>query len=92
MSLFQLHRLGQFRIFDPVKAGTKPDAKAEPKPKPENEGKPQPEVNAKTPTDLTPQIVKRVHQRYEDLGRQDVQAVEALEQAKREQGKDQPEK
>ena len=81
MSLFQLHRLGQFRIFDPVKAGTKPDAKAEPKP--ENEGKPQPEVNAKTPTDLTPQIVTRVHHRYEDLGRQDVQAVEALEQAKK---------
>jgi H+-transporting ATPase len=61
-----------------ARAGAKPEAKAEPKP----------EANAKTPTDLTPQLVKRVHQLYEDLGRKDVQAVEELEKAQREQRKD----
>jgi hypothetical protein len=33
---------------------------------------------------LTPQIFKRVHQLYEELGRADVQAVEDWEKAKRE--------
>ena len=39
---------------------------------------PKPEAKAKTPSDLTPQLVKRVHQLYEDLGREDVQAVEDI--------------
>ncbi|MBW4054678.1 MAG: hypothetical protein HIU83_04645 [Proteobacteria bacterium] len=45
------------------------------------EGKP--EAKAKAPSDLTPQLVKRVHQLYEDLGRQEVQAIEELERAER---------
>ena len=51
-----------------------------------------PEAKAATPSDLTPQLVKRVHQLYEDLGRQEVQAVEELEKAEREQHKDEPDK
>jgi len=72
-----------------AKAEPKPEAKAEPKPegkaelKPEAEPKPEAKANAKTPTDLTPQLVERVHQLYEDLGRQEVQAVEEWEKADR---------
>jgi H+-transporting ATPase len=58
----------------------KPEAKAEPKsgakadePKPETKGKPQP--------DVSPQLVKRVHELYEELGREDVQAVQDWEKA-----------
>jgi H+-transporting ATPase len=32
---------------------------------------------------LTPQIVKRVHELYEELGREDVREVEDWEKAKR---------
>jgi H+-transporting ATPase len=56
-----------------VKAESKPDAKVT-EPKPE----------AKMPSDLTPQLVKRVHELYEELGREEVRAVEDLEKAKRE--------
>jgi len=37
---------------------------------------PKSERKAKTPADLTPQIVKRVYELYEEPGREDVQAVE----------------
>jgi len=79
-----------------AKAESKPEAKAEPKPeakaepKPENRTEPKPDDKARAPSDLTPQLVKRVHQLYEDLGRKDVQAVEELEKAEREQRKDEP--
>jgi len=65
-----------------AKAETKPEAKAEPKP--EAKAEPKPEAKAKTPSDLTPQLVKRVHELYEDLGREDVRAVQDWEQAERE--------
>jgi H+-transporting ATPase len=38
---------------------------------------------AKTPTNLTPKLVERVHALYEELGRQDVLAVQELEQAEK---------
>jgi H+-transporting ATPase len=38
---------------------------------------------------LTPQIVKRVHELYEELGREDVREVEEWEKAERETRKDQ---
>jgi H+-transporting ATPase len=41
---------------------------------------------------LTPQIVKRVHELYEELGREDVRAVQDWEQAEREGRKDKPDK
>ena len=55
------------------KPEAKPDAKAEPKA----------ETKAKTPADLTPQLVKRVHKLYEDLGREEVRAVEDLEKTEK---------
>jgi H+-transporting ATPase len=69
-----------------VKAEPKPDAKAEPKPETKAEPKPEP----KAPSDVTPQLVKRVHELYEELGREDVQAVQDWEKAKRETRKDAP--
>jgi H+-transporting ATPase len=50
----------------------KPDAKAD-QPNPEAKDKPQPEV--------APQLVKRVHELYEQLGREDVQTVQDWEKA-----------
>jgi H+-transporting ATPase len=86
-----------------AKAEPKPEAKAEPKPKPETKveskpetkaepkpeanTEPQPETKSKTPSDLTPGLVKRVHELYEELGRKDVQAVEELEKGERENRK-----
>jgi H+-transporting ATPase len=67
-------------------AGAKPDARAEPEP--EAKGAPKAETKAKTPADLTPQLVKRVHKLYEDLGREEVRAVEDLEKTERESRKD----
>jgi H+-transporting ATPase len=82
---------------DQGKAEAKPETKAA-EPKPEAEVEPQTEANAKpktetkvkTPSDLTPQLVKRVHELYEELGRQEVRAVEELEKAERENRKDEP--
>jgi H+-transporting ATPase len=71
----------------------KPDAKAEdPKPetktdapKPEAKAEqPTPDARGKTPPEVSPQLVKRVHEFYEELGRKDVQAVQDWEKADRE--------
>ena len=76
---------------------SKPDTKAEPlpdataAPKPEATAAPKPEATAKSPSDLTPQLVKRVHELYEELGRADVRAVEDWEKAKRETQHEKPE-
>ena len=69
---------------DAKAAEPKPDAKAA-KPKPDAKAaKPKPDAKAKTPSDLTPQLVKRVHELYEELGREEVRAVEDLEKTERE--------
>jgi H+-transporting ATPase len=68
-----------------AKVEPKPEAKAEPHPQAKTETKP--EAKAKTPSDLTPQLVKRVHELYEELGREEVQAVEDREKAERENRK-----
>ena len=81
-----------------AKAEPKPEAKAEPKPevnaepKPEAKAEPKPEAKAETPSDLTPGIVKRVHELYEELGREDVREVQDWEKAQREIRKDKPNK
>ena len=79
-----------------VKAEPKPEAKPEPKPeakpKPKPDAKAEPKPEVKPPSDLTPQLVKRVHELYEELGRGDVRAVEELEKAKRKIRKDEPDK
>lgn len=58
-------------------AGPKPQANAEPAPEPELE------TGATAPANLTPALVDRVHKLYEELGRQEVRAVEEMEKAAR---------
>ncbi len=80
------------------KAESQSEVKTEPKPEP----KPEPKSEVKTelkpeetpvPTrDLTPQLVKRVHELYEKLGREEVRAVEELEMAEQKNQKDEPRK
>jgi len=66
-----------------AKAESKPDAKAEPTPdakaEPKPEAKAEPKPEAESPSDLTPQLVKRVHKLYEELGSEDVRAVQEWE-------------
>jgi H+-transporting ATPase len=72
-----------------AKAEAKPEAKPAPAPapdakaeaKPEAKPAPAPEATSQTPSDLTPKLVERVHALYEELGRQDVLAVQELERA-----------
>jgi H+-transporting ATPase len=73
-----------------VKAEAKSDTKDEPQPetKAEPEAKAEPKPEPKTPSDLTPGMIKRVHKLYEELGRQDLQAVEDLEKEELENRKD----
>jgi H+-transporting ATPase len=80
-----------------VKAVAKPDAAAESKPaskpepapevkpaaKPDAQGATEPVGKPTAPTDLTPKLVERVHALYQELGRQDVLAVEELEKAQK---------
>jgi H+-transporting ATPase len=80
-----------------VKPGAKPEVKPEPEPKPAPAPAaaakptaapaPAPAAAAKpTPApapDLTPQLVKRVHALYEELGREEVLAVEEMEKAQK---------
>jgi H+-transporting ATPase len=80
-----------------AEAEPKPEVSVEPKPNADIETRPEaaaerkPEAKAKSPSDLTPQLVKRVHELYEQLGREDVQAVQAWEKAQREVQPEKPE-
>jgi H+-transporting ATPase len=78
-----------------LKPDTSPEVKVEPKsetkaadPKPDGKDESTPVAKTNVPSDLTPQIVKRVHALYEELGREDLRAVEDLEKAERENRKD----
>ena len=70
-------------------ANTEPKTDAKAKPQPEADTAPQPETTAEpetkgeTSANLTPQLVKRVHEFYEELGCKEVQAVNDMEQATR---------
>ena len=70
-----------------AKAEAKPDAKVAPAPEAEAAEKLDAksagasDVKSKTPSDLTPKLVERVHALYEELGRQDVLAVQEWERA-----------
>lgn len=72
----------------------KPEAKAESKlerkeeSNPDAGAEPKPEAKVESPSDLTSQIARRVHEFYEELGRENVRAVENLEKARRETRKD----
>jgi H+-transporting ATPase len=50
------------------------------------------EAKVETPSDVPPQLVKRVHELYEQLGRQDVRAVEEWEKAQAKIRQEQPAK
>jgi H+-transporting ATPase len=71
-----------------AKAEPKPDAKTDIKPtykvepKPDDKTETKPEPNAKPAVEVSPQLVKKVHEFYEQLGREDVRAVEESDQAK----------
>jgi len=73
-----------------VNVEPKPDAKPtdEVERKPDAKAKTKPEPNEKSAADVSPQLVKRVHEFYEQLGREDVRAVQKLDQAKPEVAKD----
>lgn len=78
-----------------AKADAKPDPKPDPKRDPNAGAEPEtaavappvadadagakPAPEAEPTTDLTPQLVERVHHLYEELGREQVRAVEAME-------------
>jgi len=67
-----------------TKDGPKPETKTEPKP----ETKVEPKPEAKPPSEVTPQLVKRVHELYEELGREEVRAVQDWEKKEQEALKD----
>jgi H+-transporting ATPase len=83
-----------------AKTDNKPDVKAENKSLIKSENKPdtkeelQPKIDATAgpENDLTGQLVKRVHELYEELGREEVRVVEELEKHEREKKKDEPSK
>jgi H+-transporting ATPase len=57
------------------------EPKTEVKSKPEAKTEPKLEANRKPQPDATPQLVKRVHEFYEELGREDVQSVQDWDKA-----------
>jgi len=63
-----------------LKADAKPTDNAKPKPDAKVEAKP--DTNGKPAAEVSPQLVNKVHRFYEQLGREDVRAVEESDQAK----------
>jgi H+-transporting ATPase len=70
-----------------AKAEPKPDSKTDIKPtakvpsKPDGKAEIKPEPNAKPVVEVSPQLINRVHKLYEQLGREDVRAVQESEEA-----------
>jgi H+-transporting ATPase len=67
-----------------VKAPAKPEAAAVPPaagPKPDVKGDAKPDPNEKPAAGVSPQLAEKVHKFYEQLGREDVRAVEESDQA-----------
>jgi Cu2+-exporting ATPase len=67
-----------------LKTGSKPEAEVEAKAEPEPGAKVEPLPAQPGQLPVTPQVVKRVHELYEELGREDVRAVQAWDDAERE--------
>ena len=65
-----------------LEAGAKPTGGAEPKQDAKVGAKPG--INGKPATGVSPQLAKKVHEFYQQLGREDVRAVEESDQAKQE--------
>jgi H+-transporting ATPase len=72
-----------------IVANVKPDARPTPALEAKDDSRPAanppvaPDGKSSTPPDLTPKLIERVHALYEELGRQDVLAVQELEQTQR---------
>ncbi len=65
---------------EPEKEGKdEPMPEATDETKPETKAEPQPEENTNIPSTVSPEIVKRVHEFYEELGREDVRSVMDME-------------
>jgi hypothetical protein len=70
-----------------IKAEPQPDLKADTKtagnaePKPDAKVEPKPEAEVKPPSGVSPQLVTKVHKFYEQLGREDVRAVQEADEA-----------
>ena len=79
-------KLIAYRFFDPVKSAAKPEAEDESKrgANVESQSPTQPETNARTPSDLTPQIAARAYELYEQQGRRDGQSVQDWNKAEQE--------
>ncbi len=75
-----------------LQAKAEPKTETKPESKPPAEAEPKPEVKTDPPADLKLHIVKRVHELYEELGREDVRAVEEWERAERETRENEPHK
>jgi H+-transporting ATPase len=81
-----------------AKAEPKPDSKTADKPtdkvdpKPDGKAETKPEPNAKPAAEVSPQLVKKVHKFYEQLGREDVRAVEESDRAKQKTQEEEPKK
>jgi H+-transporting ATPase len=74
----------QFEAKDSPQVVAKVDPQPEAKAMPKSEIKiePKTEAHTVTPSEVPPQLVQRVHELYEKLGREDVRAVEDWERAK----------
>ena len=81
-------------VKDQPQPVAKTDAQAQTNAMPDSSVKPEPQPEAKpeTPSAVAPQLIKRVHELYEQLGRQDVLAVEDWEKAQSEIRKERPAK
>ena len=66
-----------------VKAESTPGARAQPQPVPNAETRVAATLHAATEPDVTPHLVKRVHDLYEALGREDVRMVEDWEKSRK---------
>ena len=73
-----------------TKPGARPTDKVEPKPDAPTETKP--ESSAKPAVEVSPQLATKVHEFYEQLGREDVRAVQEADEAKQKTRKAPPPK
>jgi len=74
----------QSEAKDEPMAEAKDKSQIEVKEDTETKGGNKPEENAKIPSSVSPEIVKRVHEFYEELGREDVRAVMEMEKTEQE--------
>ena len=77
-------RAAQTKAEPRSKSDVKPTDEVKPRPDAQTETRP--ESSAKPAVDVSPQLATRVHRFYEQLGREDVRAVEKADEAKQKTG------